>query len=340
VVDASDLVPGQYLPGHYEATAVKIDRNVRSGRRAEVVLEDDAGGRVLFADFVGAETGVDWKQGARYRIMECAVQNNSRGQEATLAPGKQTEIVERTAVGQETTLLVLGDTHAGRICHPKDKSIEIDTIGAFERAAEIAISSGVDAVVHAGDVFHDTDGPEHLMEVDNRALTPLAEHGIPFYYVTGNHGHEAREWLLSQEHLEQQKQLTAGGVSLNDTVRLCGVDHPDSGGRTLSEYRFPRRPSEPFSMLVIHRTIKQLPPNDAGDDLNDIQGPATGFDLVVAGHNHDATETLWCGREVFYTGAAAPMSKNSDPTDGVAWLVTTDGTSVQWDPVRLTDNTD
>lgn len=338
MVDASDLSPGTDLPCPYEATVVQVDSNVQDGRRAEVVLEDDGGYRVLFVDYAGAETGVDWQRNSRYRFANCRVQCTNRSQHVSLAPSKKTEITEVGPTGHETKLLFIGDTHVGRTRHPKQNGTRIDPVAAFARAAEVAVERDVDAVVHAGDLFHDTDDCGLAAEVDSRVLTPLAEHGIPFYYVTGNHGHDVRDALLDGSHLGRLEQLGADGKSIDGTVRLCGVDHPDSGGRPLSNYRFPRAPDEPFTILVIHRTIKQLPLNDTGTDLDDISGgPVTGFDLVVAGHNHDSREAEWDGGEGFYTGAAAHMSTNSDPTDGLAWLVTVCCGSSERDQVQLTD---
>lgn len=57
----------------------------------------------------------------------------------------------------------------------------------FERVLADAVSGGVDAVVHGGDLFFRSRVPPSLVQMAFRPLKRVADAGIPVYLVPGNH---------------------------------------------------------------------------------------------------------------------------------------------------------
>ena len=342
MIDATDLVAGEDLPEPFVATAVGINTDTARKRQAEITLEDDAGNQVLFVDYDGAELDIDWRQGTRYRVTDCPVQPGDQHHRVTLAPGKRTEV---TAVGTsdaEATLLILGDTHVGRSRHPGNGS-RIVPIGVFEIAVAVAESIGVDAVVHTGDIFHDNGVSQTEFDiVDERIFDRLAEHDIPFYYVTGNHGTRASKQFLRKQTAQRElvTNLTPAGVEIGRAVRLCGVDRRRDGTFDASEHAFPTITAE-LGLLVLHHTVRQLQPShrrgiDDGweVDLDDLPfGGADEFDLVISGHHHSAKRDAVGTAEAVYAGAAESMSTQPDPDDGLVWLLKIDSGGYTLTPV-------
>ncbi|MCU4974955.1 metallophosphoesterase [Halobacteria archaeon AArc-m2/3/4] len=218
---------------------------------------------------------------------------------------------------------MIGDTHVGRTKHPKTGE-KIDPIEAFSTAVEYGIEQGVDAVIHVGDIFHDSATPVQAMLVDQHIFEPLAEAEIPFYYVRGNHAASSGDKILANREGEWVSNLDTAGISVGSDVRFFGIDHHPEGNLPWSDLIFPDVVRESVSVLVVHQTLEQLSsPGPKSVDLDRIQRRfGNEFDFIVSGHHHDASYIEWRNVPVLYTGAAERMSKNADPVDRVAWLLT------------------
>ncbi|AZH26015.1 metallophosphoesterase family protein [Haloplanus aerogenes] len=308
-----------------EVTAVDWDAG--SSRRAIVALVDHAGNEFKLVDYDGAELTIDWKPNHRYRISGCNVNKGGADYPVALEPSKRTRVESLGPSEDHTSLLVVGDTHVGRTNHPKMEA-RIDPVEAFATAVDYGIECGVDAVVHVGDIFHESASEGEATAVDQRVFALLEDASIPFYYVRGNHTAEQGEGVLTKRPLVSN--LDTGGERIGSDVRVFGIDHAEEGELPWKRLSFPSRVSEPISILVVHQTLRQLSgPTAKSVDLDRIQRRFGGqFDLVVSGHHHDATMETRSGTTVMYTGAAERMSKNQDSTDRVAWLVTSAGSSV------------
>ena len=85
-----------------------------------------------------------------------------------------------------TRVLHTGDTHIGyRQYHSPER--RADFLGAFRRVVEDAVADDVDAVVHAGDLFHDRRPALADIHGTIEVLRQLREAAIPLYAVVGNH---------------------------------------------------------------------------------------------------------------------------------------------------------
>jgi predicted phosphodiesterase len=308
-----------------EVTAV--DWNAGSSRRAMVALVDHAGNDLQLVDYEGAELTVEWEPNHRYRISGCNVNKGGADYPVALEPSKRTLVESLGPVTDHTSLLVVGDTHVGRTTHPKTES-KIDPIDAFTNAVEYGIECGVDAVVHVGDIFHESASEGQATAVDRRVFAPLENASILFYFVRGNHTAEPGDRVLASRSLVSN--LDTGGERIGSDVRIFGIDHAEEGELPWKTLSFPSRVSEPISILVMHQTLRQLSgPTDKSVDLDRIQRRFGGqFDLVLSGHHHDAMMETRNGTTVMYTGASERMSTNRDPIDRVVWLVTSAGSSV------------
>lgn len=131
-----------------------------------------------------------------------------------------------------------------------------------------------------------------------RVFNRLSEHDIPFYYMTGNHATRASQQFLREQtaHREFVTNLTATGVEIGRSVRLCGVNRRRGGSFDADAHKFPSGQTAGHRVLVLHQTVRQLqPPHlqrpESGwkVDLDDLEvGSAGGSDLVVSGHHHGA----------------------------------------------------
>jgi DNA repair exonuclease SbcCD nuclease subunit len=140
-----------------------------------------------------------------------------------------------------TRVIHTGDTHVGyRQYHSPER--RRDFLAAFEQVVDDAVAEGVDAVVHAGDLFHDRrpDLPD-LMGVLS-ALRTLDEAGIPFLAVVGNHeSTRGGEWLDLFESLGLATRLDDQPVRLGTTA-FYGLDHvPESQRDSRLRLRATRR---------------------------------------------------------------------------------------------------
>ena len=322
MITVDDLSPGRSLPGPIVVTVTDVEWDAGPSRRAEVALVDSQGNPLRLVDYEGARISIEWKPDSRYRISRCYVNKGGGGYDLELAPSKKTLIEPLDTTVEPTRLLVLGDTHIGRTRHPKTE-VPINPVGAFATAVEHGIDQDVDAVVHTGDIFHDSATTVQTILAKQTIFEPLAEADIPFYYVRGNHGSEPSRKLLTDLEDDMFSTLDTSGVAVNRKVRLFGIDHHSGGRLPWNELRFPRSITEPVAILVLHQTLKQLSGRGTDRvDLDDLQQRCGGdFDFVFSGHHHDADETSWNGIPVRYTGAAERMSKKSEPIDRVAWIL-------------------
>src|SRR3954463_1968446 len=83
-----------------------------------------------------------------------------------------------------------GDWHVGKAIRGRSRMDEFE--GALDQVVEIAVDQGVDAVLHAGDLYeHRTAAPD-ADKLVFETLLRLHGHGIPVVAIPGNHDSSAR----------------------------------------------------------------------------------------------------------------------------------------------------
>ena len=116
-----------------------------------------------------------------------------------------------------TRVIHTGDTHLGyRQYHRPER--RGDFLEGFQQVAADAVEAGVDAVVHAGDLFHDRRPDLGDIMGALSVLRTLDDTGIPFLAVVGNHeAKRSAQWLDLFESLGLATRLGAEPVTVGNT---------------------------------------------------------------------------------------------------------------------------
>ena len=223
-----------------------------------------------------------------------------------------------------TRVIHTGDTHVGyQQYHSPER--RADFRRAFDAVVDDAIEADVDAVVHAGDLFHDRR-PElpDLMAVLS-ALRRLDDAGIPFLAVVGNHeATRTGEWLNLFQETGLATRLGASPVSVGD-VAFYGLDWVPESRRENLAYEFDAHDAD-HAALVSHGLFT---PFEFGEwDTETVLSEATvDFDAMLLGDNHTPDTTEVKDTWVTYCGSTERASASERDARGYN-LVTFDAEGV------------
>lgn len=215
-----------------------------------------------------------------------------------------------------TRVIHTGDTHLGYRQYHSPTRRE-DFLDAFRQVVQDAIEDDVDAVVHAGDLYHDRrPGLQDLLGTID-VLEPLREHDIPFLAVVGNHeGTRDAQWLDLFETLGLAERLDARGRRIGDAV-FYGMDYVPESRRDALDYEFadPTResPAATHTALVSHGLF--TPFAHANWDLEEVLRESNvDFDAVLLGDNHTPDTVQIQDTWVTYCGSTERASASErDP---------------------------
>jgi DNA repair exonuclease SbcCD nuclease subunit len=220
-----------------------------------------------------------------------------------------------------TRVLHTGDTHLGyRQYHTPER--RRDYLRAFEAVVDDAIEMDVDAVVHAGDLFHDRRPDLPDLQGTIAALRRLRDASIPFLAVVGNH--EAKrdgQWLDLFADLDLAVRLDEQPYRLGQ-VALYGLDFVPAAAREELVYDFEPSDAE-HTALVSHGMFEPFAHGD-WDAETILAGSPVDFDALLLGDNHTpGTKTIedtW----LTYPGSTERTSASERDARGYN-LVTFDG---------------
>jgi exonuclease SbcD len=184
-----------------------------------------------------------------------------------------------------TRILHTGDTHLGYQQYHLPERRE-DFLDAFRQVAQDAAEDEVDAVVHAGDLFHDRQPRLSDIMGALSVLRDLDDAGVPFLAVVGNHeGRRSRQWLDLFESMGLATRLGADPVIVGNTA-LYGLDFVPRSQRDDLDYEFESHDAE-YAALVSHGLFA---PFEHGDwDAREILRESNvTFDAVLLGDDHEA----------------------------------------------------
>ncbi|WP_299269914.1 DNA double-strand break repair protein Mre11 [Halorientalis sp.] len=182
-----------------------------------------------------------------------------------------------------TRVIHTGDTHLGYRQYHRPERRE-DFLDAFRRVAEDAVEDDVDALVHAGDLFHDRrpDLPDILGTLS--VLRDLAAADIPFLAIVGNHETKRdAQWLDLFESLGLATRLSDDPVIIGDTA-FYGLDFAPRSQREALDYDFEAH-DRANAALVAHGLFEPFDYAD-WDTERLLSESNVDFDAVLLGDNH------------------------------------------------------
>jgi len=204
-----------------------------------------------------------------------------------------------------TRVIHTGDTHVGyRQYHSPER--RADFLAAFQQVVDDAVADDVDAVVHAGDLFHDRRPGLADLQGTVAALRRLADADIPFLGVVGNHeGKRDGQWLDLFEDLGLAVRLGREPYRLGDAA-LYGLDYVPKSRRAELDHKF--EPSDAaHDLLVTHGLFE--PFAHAEWDTADLLDRATvDFDALLLGDNHEPGIRTVADTWVTYPGSTERCS--------------------------------
>ena len=213
-----------------------------------------------------------------------------------------------------TRVIHTGDTHIGyQQYHSAER--RQDFLDAFEQVVDDAIEMDVEAVIHAGDLFHDRrpELPDLLGTLS--ALRELASAEIPFLAVVGNHeSTRGGQWLDLFERMELATRLGSEPVMVDD-VAVYGLDHVPVSRRDDLDYAFSPLDDATHSVLVSHGLFS--PFAHANWETETVLAESTvDFDAMLVGDNHAAGTEQVDGTWITYCGSTERASASEQAGRG------------------------
>ncbi|WP_181686475.1 DNA double-strand break repair protein Mre11 [Halorhabdus salina] len=212
-----------------------------------------------------------------------------------------------------TQVIHTGDTHLGyRQYHSAER--QSDFLDGFRTVTTDAIESDVDAVVHAGDLFHDRRPRLQDIMGAMSILRDLADAEIPFLAVVGNHeGKRDAQWLDLFESLDLATRLDATPTVIGDTA-FYGLDFVARAQRDAYQYDFEPHDAD-HAALVSHGLFE---PFDHGDwDAREILSESdVAFDVMLLGDDHTPAKREVEGTWLTYCGSTERASADEREARG------------------------
>jgi DNA repair protein SbcD/Mre11 len=204
-----------------------------------------------------------------------------------------------------TRVIHTGDTHIGyRQYHSPER--RDDFLAAFDRVVEDAIEDEMDAVVHAGDLFHDRRPGLVDLHGTISVLRKLRRADIPFLAIVGNHeSTHGQQWLDLFETLGLATRLGPSPVLVGDTA-FYGLDHVPVSKRDDLDYEFEAHDAD-AAALVAHGLFQ---PFDFGnwDAEHVLTEASVDFDAMLLGDNHHPEKERVADAWVTYCGSTERAS--------------------------------
>ncbi|ELZ58657.1 MULTISPECIES: DNA double-strand break repair protein Mre11 [Halorubrum] len=204
-----------------------------------------------------------------------------------------------------TRVIHTGDTHIGYSQYHSPVRRQ-DFLDAFEAVVDDAVDDGVDAVVHAGDLFHDRRPELRDLMGTISVLRRLDDAGVPFLAVVGNHeSTRGGQWLDLFERLGLATRLGDEPVVVGDTA-FYGLDHVPVSRRDDLDYAFGDHDAE-YAALVAHGLFEPFGYAD-WDTETVLTESDVDFDAMLLGDNHTPDTAEVADTWVTYPGSTERAS--------------------------------
>ncbi|WIV67625.1 DNA double-strand break repair protein Mre11 [Natrialbaceae archaeon AArc-T1-2] len=222
-----------------------------------------------------------------------------------------------------TRVIHTGDTHIGYQQYNAPERRR-DFLEAFRSVATDAVADDVDAVVHAGDLFHDRRPGLVDLQGTIDVLRTLSEAGIPFLAIVGNHeGKRDAQWLDLFEDLGLATRLGATPHVIDD-VAFYGLDFVPRSRRDDLAYEFEPVPeTADHAVLVGHGLFEPFAHAD-WDTETVLEEATVDFDAVLLGDNHAPGTAEVADTWVTYCGSTERASASEREARGYNLLTLAD----------------
>jgi predicted phosphodiesterase len=303
-------------------------RTKEDNRAFELSLEDSNGTRFPFIVWEKSEEGrnYNWQNGCWYRLSGVSINNWPSGKVLHGTTSLGIEKLEIRQSGSQVNLLYLTDSHLGKSEHSYSGSCwPVSPVDGFRTAIERAIQENVNAVIHGGDIFHNPGSgiEDEDVTVCRESLIKLAEYGIPFYFIYGNHERQTGRQIMERfvddglaVHLGPRYEV------IDDAVAVYGVDYRSNW----SDFVFDLESGtgDLPTILCVHQSIAPFTASNNPDSSvsSILEASNVPLDLVVSGHTHSRLEHQYDGLQALSGGATARVGESQDDLMPSAELVT------------------
>lgn len=189
------------------------------------------------------------------------------------------------------TVIHTADTHLGYKQYHRSERVA-DFADAFTQVIDTAINENIDAVIHAGDLFHDSRPNTSTILTAFQQLRRLNNHDIPFLMVVGNHEdtHES-QWADIFEEMNLGTRLGKDPITVDDTA-FYGIDYVPTTRRAQLDYQFTDHNAD-YAALIAHGGFQPLSMHDDWNAEHVLGKSNISFDAFLLGDDHTPkTETI------------------------------------------------
>lgn len=250
-------------------------------------------------------------------------------------------------------ILHISDTHLG--ARPRGSiERERDIYDVFNEIINIAVENKVDAVIHAGDMFHSTELFPAPYIYAILGLEKLRRAGIEFYVVAGNHdaarparnsplellGRLGYARVLSDHEEPGFARINRGS---GDEVEIHGYSY-----KALDHlFRYGSKPG-PRSILLAHIRLcdawsqrygrDQRICSSEGGVVPTIQKLPKGFSYYALGDLHKSWRNIYEGSPIIYPGSPEAITRDDYEDQKKVFLIELErgGVGVKEIPLRMT----
>ena len=221
-----------------------------------------------------------------------------------------------------TRVIHTGDTHIGyRQYHSPER--RQDYLRAFRQVIDDAIEDDVDAVIHAGDLFHDRRPGLADLQGTISILRDLRAADIPFLAVVGNHEQKrAGQWLDLFEDLDLATRLGRAPFEIDGTA-IYGLDFVPRSKRENLDYDFEPADAD-HALLVSHGLFEPFAHAD-WDTERLLAESTVDFDALLLGDNHAPGKRRVDDAWVTYCGSTERTSASEREDRGYNIVTAEDG---------------
>lgn len=206
-----------------------------------------------------------------------------------------------------TRVIHTGDTHIGYQQYNAPERRQ-DFLEGFRSVVEDAVDDDVDAVIHAGDLFHDRRPSLLDLQGTVEILRTLADADIPFLAVVGNHESKRdAQWLDLFADLGLATRLGPDPRVIDD-VAVYGLDFVPESRRGDLEYDFAPVPAEADHATLVSHGLFEPFAHANWDTEHVLETSSVEFDAVLLGDNHKPDTAEVAEAWVTYCGSTERAS--------------------------------